>query len=254
MGRLEGRVAVVTGGSRGIGEAIALAFAQEGARVAVVSRKAENVAAAAARINAVVPGSAVAVPCHVGDPAAIEAMFRTVVEQLGTPAVLVNNAGTNPHFGPLLDVEMGAWRKTFEVNLEGPFLCTRAFCNLQFALPKPSGSVIFTSSILGLRGARFQGVYGMTKASLISMVQTLAQELGTSGIRVNAIAPGFVDTRLAETLTSSPQIREMLMARTPLGRIAEPREIAGAAVYLASDESSYTTGTTIVVDGGAITH
>lgn len=257
MGRLQGKVAVVTGGSRGIGESIALAFAREGARVAVVSRKAENVAAAVARIEAEVPGSAFGVPCHVGDPDAIEAMFETVCTELGTPSVLVNNAGTNPHFGPLLDVEMAAWRKTFEVNLEGPFLCTRAFCRRRFAASggpgTASGSVIFTSSILGLRGARFQGVYGMTKASLISLVQTLAQELGGSGIRVNAIAPGFVDTRLAATLTSTPAIREMILARTPMGRIAEPHEIAGAAVYLASDESSYTTGTTLVVDGGATT-
>ncbi len=250
MGRLDGKVAVVTGGSRGIGEAIALAFAREGARVAVCSRRAEGVAAAADRINGEVPGSAIGVPCHVGDPDAVERMFDVVQDALGTPRVLVNNAATNPYFGPLLGAELPAWRKTFEVNLEGPFHCTRAFAHCLLDATDTSGSVIFTSSILGLRAARYQGIYGMTKAALISMVKTLAVELADVGIRVNAIAPGFVDTRLSAAISGDPQLRQMVLDHTPLGRMAAPREIAGTAVYLACDDSSFTTGHTVVVDGG----
>lgn len=250
MGRLQDQVAIVTGGSRGIGEAIAFAFAREGARVVVCSRKAEGVHAAAERINAEVPGSATGIPCHVGEPDAIEALFDRVCTELGTPRVLVNNAGTNPYFGPMLGVEMAAWQKTFQVNLEGPFHCTRAFAQRRFATGDSKGSVICVSSIMGLRAARLQGVYGMTKAALISMVQTLALELAETGIRVNAIAPGFVDTKLSSAISGDPRLREMVLAHTAQGRVAEPSEIAGTAVYLASDDSSFTTGQTLVVDGG----
>lgn len=250
MGRLQDQVAIVTGGSRGIGEAIALAFAREGARVVVSSRKPEGVAAAAERINAEVPGSTVGIPCHVGDEDAIKALFDRVCDELDTPRVLVNNAGTNPYFGPMLGVEMSAWRKTFQVNLEGPFVATREFAQRRFATGDSKGSVIMTSSILGIRAAQMQGVYGMTKAALISMVKTLALELAETGIRVNAIAPGFVDTKLSAAIAHDPKLREMVLAHTPQKRVAEPHEIAGTAVYLASDMSTFTTGQTIVVDGG----
>ena len=250
MGRLDDQVAIVTGGSRGIGEAIALAFAQEGAKVVVCSRKPDGVAAAAERINAVVPGSTTGIPCHVGQEEAIKALFDQVCADIGTPRVLVNNAGTNPYFGPMLGVSMEAWRKTFQVNLEGPFIATREFAQRRFATGDTKGSVICTSSILGIRAAQFQGVYGMTKAALISMVQTMALELAETGIRVNAIAPGFVETKLSAAIATDPKLREMVLAHTPQKRVAKPQEIAGTAVYLASDMSTFTTGQTIVVDGG----
>jgi len=250
MGRLDARVALVTGGSRGIGEAIALDFARNGATVVICSRRPEGVAAAAERINAEVPGSTTGLACHVGQPDAIEAMFEQVCTDIGVPRVLVNNAGTNPYFGPLLGAEWGAWDKTFEVNLKGPFACTRAFAQRRLASGDPAGSVICVSSILGRRAAPMQGIYAMTKSALISLVQTLAVELADAGIRVNAIAPGFVDTRLSSAISTDPALREMVLQHTPMKRVATPSEGAGCATYLASDESSFTTGQTFFVDGG----
>ena len=250
MGRLDGKVAVITGGSRGIGEAIALAYAREGAKVAVLSRKPEGVAAAAERINQIVPNSALGVPCHVGTESSIEAAFDEVERALGTPRILVNNAGTNPYFGPMLGVQESAWDKTFDVNLKGPFWCARSFAHRRFATGDTAGSIICISSVMGQRAAPFQGVYGMTKAALISLVKTMALELADANIRVNAIAPGFVSTKLAAAIESDPEVKKQVLAHTPMKRVARPEEIAGCAVYLASEESSFTTGQTFNIDGG----
>lgn len=252
MGRLEGRVAVVTGGSRGIGAAIARAFALEGAVVVVASRKAEPLREAAARIGEGAPGRVVPIPLHVGDLDAIPAFWDAVVADVGRPSILVNNAGTNPYFGPVLGTGWSAWDKTFEVNLKGPFAMARELIQRHLAVdPQAPARVINVSSILGQTGAKMQGVYGMTKAALISMTQTLAVELGETGVRVNAIAPGIVETKLAAALTSSPALLEgHLLPHTPLKRVGQPEEIAGIAVFLASDESSFMTGQVLNVDGG----
>jgi NAD(P)-dependent dehydrogenase (short-subunit alcohol dehydrogenase family) len=248
--RLKDKVAVVTGGTRGIGEAIALAFAREGARVAICSRKPAGVQAAVERINAQVPGQVMGVVCHVGQEAQVEELFEQVCERWEAPHVLVNNAGTNPYFGPLIKAPGAAWDKTFEVNLKGPFYSSRAFALRRIATDSPAGSILCVSSIMGMRAAPFQGVYGMTKAALISMVQSLAFELAETGIRVNAIAPGFVDTKLASAISAHPGLRKLVIDHTPQKRVAGPEEITGAALYLASDESRFTTGQTLVVDGG----
>ena len=250
MNRLKDQVAIVTGASRGIGQAIALRFAQEGARVVVCSRKPDGVAQAEATLNAAVPDSTWGIPCHVGKEDDLTALFEAVQARWGTPTVLVNNAGTNPYFGPMLGAEWSAWDKTFEVNLKGPFAATRLFAQHQLDAGCPGGSVICTSSILGLRAAPHQGLYGMTKAALISMVKTLALELAPAKIRVNAIAPGFVDTRLSSAIQDSPELRRQVLAHTPQNRVATPDEIAGVAAFLASDDASFTTGQCLVADGG----
>lgn len=248
-GSLSGRIAVVTGGSRGIGEAIAEAFVREGARVAVVSRKEEGVRGVAERLDTLVPGSAIGVAAHVGRIEDLGRLFDRVTSDLGTPDVLVNNAGTNPYFGPMFGVGWAAWDKTFEVNLKGPFEATRLFCQRLFDAGRP-GAVVNVASIVGSRAAPMQGVYGMTKAALISMTQTLAVELSGTGIRVNAIAPGLVDTKLAAAIVDDATLREMVLGRCAIRRPAVPAEIAGMAVYLASDASSYVSGQTFHVDGG----
>jgi len=247
--RLDGQVAIVTGGSRGIGEAIATAFVEAGAQVVIASRKQPELEAAAARISATGGGDVLAGACHTGKPEQIDALVEQAIEQFGQIDILVNNAATNPYFGPLLEVEQRAWDKTFEVNLQGYLQLSRAVAKHLVEWGTP-GAIINIASILGVLGAPAQGVYAMTKAAVISMTKTLAMELGPSQIRVNAIAPGYVRTRLAQTLTDDEAFSEGYLARTPLGRFGEPDDIAGAALFLASDAASYITGQTLIIDGG----
>jgi len=248
-GRLEGKIAIVTGGSRGIGKAIGAAMLREGARVVLASRRIEGVEAAAAEIGADHPDAVFAKACHVGKPEQIAELVAWVSERVGLPDVLVNNAGTNPFFGPLLQIPEAAFDKTFEVNLKSAWHLSRAVAKGLIAA-KRGGSIINIASVLGMRAAPLQGCYGMTKAALISFTQTLAVELGTAGVRVNAIAPGLVETRLAAIITADESLTRAFTDRTALERAATPDEIAGLAVYLASDEASYVTGQSIPVDGG----
>jgi len=247
--RLQDKTAIVTGASRGIGLAIARAFALEGARVVLSSRKLEGLQAAAQSIEAEAPGRVFVKTCHMGRADDVEALVDWASTEIGPVDVLVNNAATNPHFGPLLTAPESMWDKTFEVNLKGAFVATREVANRIVATGRP-GSVINVSSVMGSRAAIMQGVYGMTKAALISMTRTLAKELGAGKIRVNAIAPGLVDTYFAATLVNSPEMSRFFTERTALGRHGQPEEIAPVAVFLASDESSYVTGQVLSVDGG----
>jgi NAD(P)-dependent dehydrogenase (short-subunit alcohol dehydrogenase family) len=242
---LTDRTIVITGASRGIGEAIARAVAAAGANVVVASRKQDGVDAVAASIREG-GGSALAVAAHTGHTDDVEALFDRAVAEFGGVDGLVNNAATNVYFGPMLGIEESAWDKIFEVNVKGYFNCIRALANRI----KGPGTVVNVASIAGMRAAPLQAVYGMSKAAVISMTQTLAQELGPVGIRVNAIAPGLVETRFAQVLVDDPAIRSTFVDRTFLDRHAQPDEMAGAVVYLLSDASSYVTGHTIVLDGG----
>jgi NAD(P)-dependent dehydrogenase (short-subunit alcohol dehydrogenase family) len=245
---VEGKVALVTGGSRGIGESIAKALGQSGAKVAIASRKIEGVSEAADRLRkegvTVEPFA-----CHTGKTEQIEALVKAVIARFGKIDVLVNNAATNPHFGPMITGDDGAFDKTFEVNAKGYLNLSKAVARHLVERRAP-GSIINIASVMGLGGAPLQGIYGMTKAAVISMTKTLAMEFGPSGIRVNAIAPGLVETRFAAALVTNKEIMEREMMRTPLGRHGQPDEIAGAALYLASDAASFVTGQTLIVDGG----
>ena len=245
--RLKDKVAIVTGASRGIGAEIASQMAREGATVVLVSRKIEGLEAVASEIQG--PGAAIPMACHIGHDDQRQALLEQVLDRCGKVDVLVNNAATNPHFGPMITADWGVWDKTFDVNVKGYFGLTKLVVG-HLSERKSKGSVINVASVAGRIGAPFQGIYAMTKAAVISMTKTLAMELGPSGIRVNAIAPGLVKTRFASALVNNEEIRSSIVERTPLKRVGEPADIAGAAVFLASDEANYVTGEVMVIDGG----
>lgn len=241
------KVIVITGASRGIGEAIARGCLDAGARVVMASRKLADLEAAAARLGR--PDHTLTVACHTGKAAEVDALFAAAVERFGRVDGLVNNAATNPHFGPMIDTPDAAIDKTIEVNIKGYFYAARALVRHARARTG-AAAIVNVASVAGLRAAPMQGTYGMTKAAVISMTQTLAYELGGSNIRVNAIAPGLVETKFAAAIVQNPMLRDHVVQRTPLARHAQPSEIAGAAIYLLSDAASFTTGTVMVVDGG----
>lgn len=242
---LTDKTVIVSGASRGIGEAIARAAAGLGANVVLAARKQEGLDAVAGSINQS-GGSALPVACHMGQTDQIDNLFARARDAYGPIHGLVNNAATNPYFGPMLGIEEPAFDKTVEVNLKGPLMASRAFV----AQAAAGASIVNVASVSGMRAAPLQGVYGMTKAALISMSQTLAHELGPMGIRVNAIAPGLVETRFASGLIENEELLKYMVDRSPVGRHGQPDEIAGAAVYLLSDAASFMTGQTMVVDGG----
>jgi NAD(P)-dependent dehydrogenase (short-subunit alcohol dehydrogenase family) len=244
---LTGQVAVVTGASRGIGEAVAKALAAAGARVAVASRKIEGVHAVAEAIRAK-GGEALEVACHTGRREDVEALAARVRETWGGVDVLVNNAATSPHFGPLLDAEEAQWDKTIEVNVKG-YVHTIKAC-LPLMRERGGGRIVNVASVAGMVPHSGLGVYGVTKAAVIMLTKTLAVELAKENVRVNAIAPGLIRTRFSEVLWTSPEANRRALASIPQGRIGEVDDLVGAFLYLASDASRFTTGAVLVVDGG----
>ena len=244
---LAGRTALVTGASRGIGQAIATAYAQAGALVAVCSRSLEACQEVVAAIAAE-GGEAFAVAGNVSRAEECDAVVAAVMERAGRLDVLVNNAATNPQFGPLLDADESAIDKIFAVNVNAPIRMTRLVCDAW--MRGNGGSIVNMASVAGIQPEPLTGAYNASKAALISVTRTLAQELGPAGVRVNAIAPGLVETRFARVLVETPQIHDHIVGQTALGRHAQPDEIAGAALFLASDASSFVTGSVLVVDGG----
>ena len=238
---LDGKVALVTGASRGIGKAIASSMAAAGAKVMLSSRKLDQLEAAAAEID----GETAVYAAHAGDLDAAKACIDATIERFGGLDILVNNAATNPHYGATLAVDPARYDKTFEVNLRGPvFWCQHAW---DAALRDHPGVIINIASVGGMRSEVGLGVYNVTKAALIHLTRQLAAELGPT--RVVGIAPGLVQTDFAAVLVEN--FGESLAAALPTGRLGEPEDIANLAVFLASDRASWITGDTYVIDGGA---
>jgi dehydrogenase/reductase SDR family protein 4 len=245
---LKGKTTIVTGSSRGIGRAIALAFADAGADVVVSSRKPEacaEVAKEAERRGV----RALVVPCHVGKAADIENLINTVHKTWGRIDVLVNNAATNPAMGALINTEESVWDKIMEVNVRGPLIASRRAAEIMMS--QGSGVIINVASIGGLRAPALLGAYGISKSAVIHMTKTFAKELASTGIRVNCIAPGLIDTAFSNVLIHTKEIHDEAVRNIPMGRHGQPEEIATIALYLASEASSFMTGQVIVVDGGA---
>jgi NAD(P)-dependent dehydrogenase (short-subunit alcohol dehydrogenase family) len=244
---LSGRVAFVTGASRGIGRAIAHALARHGAMVVAASRKLEGCEAVAAEIRAA-GGQATALACHIGEPAQITAAMQEIDRRHGRLDILVNNAATNPYFGPALDMELSAYQKTVDVNIRGYFWTSVEAARRMIARGK--GAIVNVASVNAFRPMDGQAVYSMTKAAIVNMTQALAREWARQGVRVNALVPGLVETRFAAAIHQNEKLRAAMERLVPMGRIAQPEEMAGAVVYLVSDAASYTTGSCLTADGG----
>jgi NAD(P)-dependent dehydrogenase (short-subunit alcohol dehydrogenase family) len=246
---LTGKVAVITGSSRGIGRAIAEAYAEAGARVVISSRKllaCEEVAAAINRRHG--EGRATAIAANISDKAALETLVAETRSRFGSIDILVCNAASNPHFGPMATISDEQFRKIFENNVLAPHWLISMVAPEMIA--RKEGAIIVVSSVGGLLGSDVIGAYNVSKAADFQLVRNLALEFGPHNVRINAIAPGVIRTDFAKALWENPQTAEKVRAATPIGRIGEPEEIAGTAIFLASRAGSYVTGQAIVVDGG----
>ncbi|HVF32773.1 MAG TPA: SDR family oxidoreductase [Acidimicrobiales bacterium] len=243
--RLDGKVALVTGASRGIGQAIAKAYVDAGAKVMLVSRKQDALEAAAGEIGA--PGSTAVFAANAGEPAQAQSAVEATIDAFGGLDILVNNAATNPYMGRSIEIDEARYDKTFQVNLRGPFFWTQKAWDL--AMKDAGGCVVNIASIGGMQYGGHIGVYDNTKAALIHLTGHFAAELAPK-VRVNGIAPGLVKTDFARALWEPAE--EQVAKRMPLRRLGRPEDIANAALYLASDAASWMTGHTLVVDGGAM--
>ena len=246
---LNNKIALITGASRGIGEAIALSMAENGAHVILVSRKIEALQEVADKI---VKKGFLATPiaCHMGKLDEIENLFDQIKNRFGRLDILINNAATNPYFGDMIGADEGQWDKTFEVNLKGPFFMVQNAAKLM--AENGGGSIVNVASVNGVRPAPFQGIYSITKAALIMMTKAYAKELAGMNIRVNALLPGLTDTKFSQAIIQNKDIYDFAVTQIPLKRAAQPEEMAGAALYLVSKASSFTTGICLTCDGGQL--
>jgi NAD(P)-dependent dehydrogenase (short-subunit alcohol dehydrogenase family) len=244
---LTGKIAIVTGASRGIGAEIAKLFAACGAHVIVSSRKHADCETVVGQITEL-GGSAEAIACHIGELDQIEALFAHVEKKHSRLDILVNNAATNPFFGHIIDTDPSIFQKTVDVNIRGYFYMSTHGARLM--AKNSGGSIINVASVNGVVPGPQQGIYSITKAAVISMTKAFAVECAESGVRCNALLPGLTDTKFASVLVNTPAILKNALAHVPMRRVAQPSEMAGAALYLASDAASYTTGAVLNVDGG----
>lgn len=244
---LTGRIALVSGASRGIGAAIARLLAEQGAHVIVSSRKLDGCKLISDEIVAA-GGSAESLACHIGNMDDIEQTFATIRERHGRLDILVNNGAANPYFGPILDTDLRAFNKTVEVNLRGYFFMSVGAGRLM--KENGGGAIVNTASVNALVPGPGQGIYSITKAAIVNMTKAFARECAPFGIRVNALLPGLTKTKFAGALFDNKSVYDDWVSRVPLGRHARPDEMAGAALYLVSDAATYTTGESLVVDGG----
>ncbi len=248
--RLHNKIALVTGASRGIGESIAATLAAHGAEVIISSRKIEGLRPVEETIRAN-GGKALALACHNGKLDEIGRLFQEIKERYGRLDILVNNAATNFYFGDVLNAPESAWDKTMEVNLKGYFFMSQAAAKMM--VENGGGSIVNVASINAVRPAPMQGIYSITKAGVVAMTKAFAKELAPFKIRVNALLPGLTDTKFSSVMVKNDELMDKVILPTiPLRRAAQPDEMAGAVLYLVSDAASFTTGATIVVDGGAL--
>lgn len=245
---LSGKVAIITGASRGIGEAIALAYAQAGADIVIASRKMPGLQPVADKIAAM-GRKVLAVPTNAGEFDQLEALVEKTKDHFGGVDILVNNAGTNPTFGPIVSTEDWVFDKIFKVNVFG-YVKMAQYC-VPLMKARGGGKIINVASVAGLRPGKGLGAYSMSKSAVISLTQVLAMELGPDNIQVNAIAPGIIKTKMASYLVETESIAGPALAGTPLGRFGETEDLMGLALFLGSAASSYITGTVNVIDGGA---
>lgn len=246
---LTGRVALITGASRGIGAATARLLAEQGAHVVISSRKQEDLDKVAAEIIAN-GGKATAIAAHQGESAALHRLIGEIEAGLGRLDILVNNAATNPYFGHISDTDMGMVEKTLQVNIKGYFELAALASKLM--KKNGGGAIVNIASINGVKPGMFQGIYSISKAAVINMTQSFAKECAPWKVRVNAVLPGLTETKFASALTKNEKILNVALQQIPLARVAQPEEIAPAILYLVSDAASYVTGTTLTVDGGLI--
>ncbi|MCX7635302.1 MAG: SDR family oxidoreductase [Syntrophales bacterium] len=246
---LTGKVALVTGASRGIGEAIAKTLAAHGAEVIITSRKYDGLKVVEEAIAAA-GGKVFATPCHIGEMEQIKRLYEEVGQRYGRLDILVNNAGTNPFFGDVLSADEGVWDKTVDVNLKGYFFMSQYAARMM--REKGGGAIVNIASVNAVRPAPFQGIYSIAKAGIVAMTKSFAKELAGFHIRVNAVLPGLTDTKFSAVMINSPELMKVILPMIPMHRAGKPEEMAGVVLYLVSDAASYTTGACIAVDGGML--